>query len=261
MKYTMSTVVAARDRGKWGDASYPGSCSGYPIKLMLLYFKPRNVLDPMEGGGTCRDVCNEMGIPYTGYDIVNGQDMFVQVFKEKYDFIHWHPPYFKMKVDGYNKLCNSPSNLCNYTVWSAYVDKVLEGFELLFNQLDEGGVLAILTGQRRISGRVFDIASHLITCGEKSFIGEIVKLQTHILHKAQFGSGYSKLVGHEGVAALEDDLGVETFKPRTFHGHPFILIVHEKYLLFRNGKQRGEIYDSGHAGNNNSDQNSRQVEN
>src|SRR5262249_28581709 len=48
--------------GDYGDRAYPGNCGGNLIKDLLKYFKPFSVLDPMTGSGTCRDVCNELGI-------------------------------------------------------------------------------------------------------------------------------------------------------------------------------------------------------
>src|SRR6266404_8336537 len=48
--------------GEYGDRSYPGNCGGNLIKDLLRYFKPFSVLDPMTGSGTCRDVCQELGL-------------------------------------------------------------------------------------------------------------------------------------------------------------------------------------------------------
>src|SRR6516225_8217444 len=51
--------------GEYGDRNYPGNCGGNLIKDLLLYFRPDNVLDPMTGSGTCREVCQELRIPCT----------------------------------------------------------------------------------------------------------------------------------------------------------------------------------------------------
>jgi len=48
--------------GEYGDRGYPGNCGGNLIKDLLRYFQPASVLDPMTGSGTCRDVCEELGI-------------------------------------------------------------------------------------------------------------------------------------------------------------------------------------------------------
>jgi hypothetical protein len=46
--------------GEYGDRAYPGNCGGNLIRDLLLYFKPRNVFDPMTSRGTCADVCREL---------------------------------------------------------------------------------------------------------------------------------------------------------------------------------------------------------
>src|SRR5947209_18491107 len=61
-------------RGNYGDSRYPGNCSGELIKDLLRYFKPRSVLDPMTGSGTCRDVCDELNVLCTSKDIRFGFD-------------------------------------------------------------------------------------------------------------------------------------------------------------------------------------------
>src|SRR4051794_38549332 len=49
--------------GEYGDRKWPGNCGGNLIKDLLTYFKPQGlIMDPMSGSGTCRDVCNELGL-------------------------------------------------------------------------------------------------------------------------------------------------------------------------------------------------------
>jgi hypothetical protein len=87
--------------GDYGDRRYPGNCGGNLIRDLLLYFKPGLVFDPMSGSGTCRDVCEEMGIPCLSFDIHQGFDAcdpqdFSQV--ETFDLIWAHPAYWRMKL-------------------------------------------------------------------------------------------------------------------------------------------------------------------
>src|SRR5580698_1146763 len=60
--------------GDYGDRSYPGNCGGNLIKDLLRYFKPLTVLDPMTGSGTCRDVCDELGLLCWSSDLREGAD-------------------------------------------------------------------------------------------------------------------------------------------------------------------------------------------
>src|SRR5688500_2673307 len=61
----LTSLHARPGRGPYGDATYRGNCSGLLIEDLLRFFRPRTVLDPMTGGGTCRDVCSSLGIPCT----------------------------------------------------------------------------------------------------------------------------------------------------------------------------------------------------
>ena len=54
----LTSIHSRVERGPYGNSKYRGNCGGYLIRDMLLYFKPRRVLDPMTGSGTCRDVCS-----------------------------------------------------------------------------------------------------------------------------------------------------------------------------------------------------------
>ncbi|MDB5392206.1 MAG: hypothetical protein JWM11_7852, partial [Planctomycetaceae bacterium] len=86
--------------GPYGDRGYPGNCSGELIKDLLLYFKPKRVLDPMTGSGTCADVCRELGIECVSFDIRDGKDACDPLgFGDigTFDFVWVHPPYWRMK--------------------------------------------------------------------------------------------------------------------------------------------------------------------
>src|SRR4026209_2095195 len=65
----LTSIVSYPDRGPWGDNRYPGNSSGYLLIDPCATYSPRPVLDPMEGGGTSRDVCADMGIDYQGFDL------------------------------------------------------------------------------------------------------------------------------------------------------------------------------------------------
>src|SRR5271169_1022469 len=85
--------------GDYGDRSYPGNCGGNLIKDLLRYFQPEGlVFDPMSGSGTCRDVCQELGIPcmawdiHQGFDACNPKDF---VATDMFDFVWAHPPYWR----------------------------------------------------------------------------------------------------------------------------------------------------------------------
>lgn len=81
--------------GNYGNRGYPGNCSGELIKDLLRYFRPKNVLDPMTGSGTCLDVCRELKLPCRSGDIRAGADACdPKTFAGlgTFDFVWVHPP-------------------------------------------------------------------------------------------------------------------------------------------------------------------------
>ena len=56
------SVVSYAERGPYGSNNFRGNTSGFLIKDILLWLKPKRVLDPMAGSYTTRDVCEELGI-------------------------------------------------------------------------------------------------------------------------------------------------------------------------------------------------------
>ena len=135
-----STVI----RGPYGDARYPGNCSGQIIKDLLLFFKPHRVFDPMSGSGTCSDVCKELGIFCKSGDIKTGFDAGNPKSYdgiEPFDFIWIHPPYWRMKV--YNQDSRCLSNAPDLTTYYVMLRKVIQNCKAV---LSDQGKLAILMG-------------------------------------------------------------------------------------------------------------------
>lgn len=130
--------------GEYGDRKWPGNCGGTLILDLLRYFQPQSVFDPMTGSGTCRDVCDELGIPCTSGDIHHGfdaTDASSYPAGQAFDFIWAHPPYWRMKLYAADArdLSRAPT-LADF----------LEGYgRFLANAaaaLSPGGTLAVLMG-------------------------------------------------------------------------------------------------------------------
>lgn len=130
--------------GPYGNRGYPGNCSGELIKDLLRYFRPKRVLDPMTGSGTCADVCRELGIECVSFDIREGKNACDRSTYKKlgsFDFIWVHPPYWRQKVYS-NNICD----LSNSQTMEIFLNRLY----LLILNCDEalrpGGRLAILMG-------------------------------------------------------------------------------------------------------------------
>ena len=131
-------------RGPYGDARYPGNCSGELIKDLLRYFAAKSVFDPMTGSGTCRDVCDELGIDCMSKDVRFGFDACDPAnYRDlpRFDFVWLHPPYWRQKVytGRAADLSSCPS-----------LELFLRRYELLVRNcatvLKPGGRMAILMG-------------------------------------------------------------------------------------------------------------------
>ncbi len=131
--------------GEYGDRSYPGNCGGNLIKDLLQFFRPEGVvLDPMSGSGTCRDVCEELGIPCVAWDIHQNFDAcdpkeFPQA--ETFEFIWVHPPYFRQKL-----YADDPRDLSRSPTLEHFLRRYGQFIRNCAGALKPGGKLAILMG-------------------------------------------------------------------------------------------------------------------
>jgi hypothetical protein len=130
--------------GPYGDRRYPGNCSGELIKDLLLYFKPKRVLDPMTGSGTCADVCKELGIECASFDIREGFDVCGWGGLGdigSFDFIWLHPPYWRQKA--YTDDCRDLSRCDSLDGFLYCYQRAIENCAKV---LASGGQMAILMG-------------------------------------------------------------------------------------------------------------------
>lgn len=131
-------------RGEYGDARYPGNCSGNLIRDLLAYFEPQCVLDPMTGSGTCYDVCRELGIHCVPDDLHSGRDAAARnAFSElgRFDFVWLHPPYWRMK-----QYSNDIRDLSTAPSLDAFLDRYERLLRNCVGVLEPYGHLAVLMG-------------------------------------------------------------------------------------------------------------------
>jgi DNA modification methylase len=130
--------------GPYGNRGYPGNCSGELIKDLLRYFKPKRVLDPMTGSGTCGDVCRELGIECVSFDIRGGKDACNPSTYKKlgmFDFIWIHPPYYRQK-----HYTDDPRDISNCRTLEEFLKQYYAMILSCTDNLTPGGKLAILMG-------------------------------------------------------------------------------------------------------------------
>ncbi len=140
----LTSLYHNAEPGDYGDRGYPGNCGGNLIKDLLLYFQPGNVADPMAGSGTCGDVCEELGIPCTAFDIHEGYDACDPLgfpTEERYDFIWVHPPYFRQKL-----YATDPRDMSRARTLNDFLIRYAQFLRNCANSLAPNGKLAVLMG-------------------------------------------------------------------------------------------------------------------
>lgn len=162
----LTSIHGTPGRGDYGDASYRGNCSGLLIKDLLKFYQPRRVLDPMEGGGTCRDVCRELGVAYVGRDLKTGFDATDPAAFEKlgtFDFIWTHPPYWQMvRYNPGDSRC-----LSNGGSVQDFVRQMRAVFANCRRVLNPGGKLAVLMGDGKHQGEYLGLPFRLMSAAAR----------------------------------------------------------------------------------------------
>lgn len=154
----LTSIHGRPGRGGYGDARYRGNCSGLLIKDLLQFYRPRRVLDPMTGGGTCADVCRELRIECVSLDIRRGHDAASpETFLGfgHFDFVWLHPPYWRMV-----RWSSDPRCLAN----APTLGKFLQGLQLVIRNcrrvMEPHGVLSVLMGDFRFQGEYQALPFH-----------------------------------------------------------------------------------------------------
>jgi hypothetical protein len=174
-RHPLTSVVSYPARGPWGDNRYPGNCSGFLLIDLCATYRPRSVLDPMEGGGTSREVCADMGISYAGYDLHSGTDSLRDPIGGDYDLIFWHPPYHDMKV-----YSDDPRDLSQSGSLPMFQSLLRVGYQRLFECLAPGGRLAILMGDLRRRGTYEPLTVDVARLDRRHIEGIIIKTQHNV---------------------------------------------------------------------------------
>lgn len=146
----LTSLYHDSEPGHYGDRSWPGNCGGNLIRDLLLYFQPSNVFDPMSGSGTCRDVCDELGIECQTGDIHRGFDLCEpshfhgeqRLYEpQSFDFVWIHPPYWRQKL-----YANDPRDLSRAPTLGDFLKRYMLAIAHCRRVLRPGGTLAILMG-------------------------------------------------------------------------------------------------------------------
>lgn len=160
----LTSLHATDGRGEYGSAAYRGNCSGLFIRDLLNFYRPRHVLDPMSGSGTCRDVCQELNIECLSFDIHNGLDAVETAnyaALSQFDFVWMHPPYWKLIKYGEDPRC-----LSNSPTLADFVAKMQTVFWNCRQILTNNGKIAVLMGDGREHGEYWALPHRVLQAAE-----------------------------------------------------------------------------------------------
>src|SRR5690625_2543418 len=202
----MNSIISYPNRGKWGSSSYRGNTSGYVIKDLITHFfpnkKPRKFIEIFSGGGTGKDVTDDLGMKNSVHlDLNNGWNALVNDIPFGSDFIFSHPPYWNMiSYQKYNN--NHPDDLSLNSSYEEFIDKLNIVNAKIYQSLLNGGRHAFLIGDIRRKGKYYSVIKDMTYFGD---------LESHII-KAQHN-------------CLSDN--------KQYANNNFIPIVHKHFLVFR----------------------------
>jgi len=211
------SVLSFTDRGPYGKASYRGNCSGYVVKALLQFLKPKECCDPAEGSGTTGDVCREMGIRYAGLDLKGGfnllRDSLLDRLGRPFEFIFFHPPYHDIvKYSGSVWGEPHPDDLSR----CVDVEDFLSNMETALWNISRAteGHFAVLIGDVRKNGTYHPFQSdviRIVTSGMGRLKSHVIKVQHNVSSGKTVYSGKFIPIMHEHLLLFERRKDIATF--------------------------------------------------
>lgn len=159
----MQSIVSYKERGNFGNSNYRGNCSGYIIKDLIKQFYPNNsepkkFVEIFSGGGTGRDVANELNITNSLHlDLNNGWDALTDEIPTGTDFVFSHPPYWDIISYAQQRNSFSANDLSNKMSYEEFIQKLNLVNEKIYHSLINGGRHATLIGDVRKQGKYYSI--------------------------------------------------------------------------------------------------------
>lgn len=183
------SVLSFPDRGKWGQSSWRGNCSGHIYKALFeQYLKQGDVfVDPMVGSGTSIEVAREMGLEAYGLDLHNGQnilrDSILQAVGKEADMVFSHPPYHDMIVySGPGGMWGDQAHPDDLSRCASDEDFMEKLHIALLNQREAtkaGGMYGLLIGDLRRNGQYSSYQADCIARMPKNELASVVIKMQH----------------------------------------------------------------------------------
>jgi DNA-binding CsgD family transcriptional regulator len=190
MRTGLTSVLRYPERGPWGKARYRGNCSGYVLLDLIDHSRATSVFDPMEGSGTTREVCADLGVVYEGRDLHAGFDLLSSPLPDRqFDLVFWHPPYWP----GF-RYSHHPNDLSSAKNPADFLERLRTGFERLRPLVAANGHLVIQIGDGRKNGAFYPIHSEIIGWGLMPLHAVLIKDGAHERQAQHFRYGPAKFI-------------------------------------------------------------------
>jgi hypothetical protein len=207
------SVVSYPDRGPYGKSSYRGNCSGRIVRDFVETFMSNGdglLIDPSEGGGTTRDVAQDLGVRYFGTDLSQGfnllTDDLAEAAGEQASAVWWHPPYWDMIAYSGKQWGNRahPHDLSQMSL-----PDFVEALELAIMNIHDatrpGGTYGILMGNLRRQGRYYNLSSLVERVAPGALVDEIIKVQHNCRSDSRQYQGRLVRIAHEKLLVFRRD--------------------------------------------------------
>ena len=196
----MTSVVSYPARNQiWGNSRYRGNCDGTLVKNLILRYRAKSVVDPMQGSGTVRDVVQGLNrykkkdISYWGGDLRNGFDLTKQDLPSRYDFCWIHQPYWNII-----RYSERQSDLSNCETYEQFRELLMVCLKRCYIALMPGGRLAILVGDVRKKGKYTAIIKDILNFPFGELRSIIIKVQHNcVSDRKSYGKLEDPPIKHE----------------------------------------------------------------
>ncbi len=160
------SVLSFPRRSPFGNPKYRGNADGGILLNLIRHYSASRVGDPMEGGGTSRDVCKELGIEYWGGDLRNGFDATKDTLPGEFDLVYVHPPYWDII-----KYSNDPRDLSSCKDYEEFFERLKAVLTNSSRSLGRNGRLAVVIGDIRKKGKYISVLKDILDLDGK--IGDL----------------------------------------------------------------------------------------
>lgn len=192
----MKSILSYPNRGKWGNSLWRGNCTGYVIKDLLEFFKPKRFLEVFSGGNTGKEVCDDLKIKNSIHlDLVNGWNALTDEIPSGNDFTFSHPPYWDIISYETQRGESHPDDLSNNMSYDEFISKLDKVNAKIFQSLVNGGRHAFLVGDIRKKGKFYSILKDMTWIGDLEI--HMIKEQFNVMSSNKTYKGKFIPLAHE----------------------------------------------------------------